>query len=836
MDKASSVVAAVNAGKLPSTQQFNAFLDYLNDVGIAKVEPSANSGLSSQGRVLANDLRGVLDAYKSLANNKNEDNTLQEAIWHLSQGDLTTTEEAQETKDQSLQDLNKIRKSLRTLTTIMWSSYTSEGSALFSDFFSVLRTSLADAAEIVEAQAGAAKESLRNIESEVQEGKRDTLGRDKQRLEEEKDAKVAWQHGMDTVKDAGTGIIGGVQTTSETIAEKSDQTSSRLQNAYSTVWERAQKDPEYREALETLFDLLQKRLDQTIDAASDPNTTLSSFVADPTPEQHIPKALEALKTVVERLAGTSLDPLIQKIRSCANEVVRDQDLKAWFDEFFAFSRKNLGESGYSSSDEAQAKRKELRVRWRTLLEKDQKWQKAVDEVKVEWEKVEQGLKNDEDLNKLKEAHGKLGSDIESGLVEAGNEAQDKAKDAMQTVIDQATWFWQDLFRVYVPKFFAKMRDVPIPRTEYKDPDIEFVIENLDISSFNILPSHVYIRNITDVDIQTSANPAVPSKTQFGGLTHIQLQAVQLELKDVSFWYKDKQASSVQPGEFTGLLGLTLPPKGIDIDLKIRLIPESATGVHSRQHKKRFNTIETASVSISEDVQIDVRDSNHAVFVTLFRPIMVSRLREALQRTLTEQLRAVVSYFDGIAFDISKRQQVFKDTGLGSGASLMGAMWSEIGRLERESREHGIETGWKATGTGIVVEQRMEVPGTGNDLGEGKEIRKTTFAMGAEPQILSGEKRGPLGTGSEPLKDKLQRAGEEMGVDVESMQRSDSRMSVDVPADAAQRAQEVLGEVKDKTQDFVQEGKRQVQGFKNSVERKSELEKQRSGWQSAAFDF
>jgi len=36
-------------------------------------------------------------------------------------------------------------------------------------------------------------------------------------------------------------------------------------------------------------------------------------------------------------------------------------------------------------------------------------------------------------------------------------------------------------------------------------------------------------------------------------------------------------------------------------------------------------------------------------------------------------------------------------------------------------------------------------------------------MGPEPQILSGEKQGPLGTRSEPIKDKLQRVGEKMRV-------------------------------------------------------------------------
>ena len=71
MNKTSSVVAAFEAGKLPSTQQFNSFVEWLSDVGITQIEPSADTGLSSQGRVVANDLRQILYAYKGLANNKN---------------------------------------------------------------------------------------------------------------------------------------------------------------------------------------------------------------------------------------------------------------------------------------------------------------------------------------------------------------------------------------------------------------------------------------------------------------------------------------------------------------------------------------------------------------------------------------------------------------------------------------------------------------------------------------------------------------------------------------------------------------------------------------------
>jgi hypothetical protein len=279
----------------------------------------------------------------------------------------------------------------------------------------------------------------------------------------------------------------------------------------------------------------------------------------------------------------------------------------------------------------------------------------------------------------------------------------------------------------------------------------------------------------------------------------------LTLNDVSFWYRDKTASSITPNEFAGLLGLTLPTKGIDVDLKIRLIPSTihSKSKDSRASLKHFHVIEKATVSISEDVNIEVKESNHPVLMTLFKPIMVMRLKDALERTLSEELRGVVEWVDGVAWDVAKRREVFEDTGLGGGGSLMAALWSELGRLQRERTD---EIGWRATGTGVVVEQ---------DKGEGK--GKSAFAIGAEPQILDGEKRGPLGAGSERLKDKV--VEEAMDVDV-----------------SASGIREVLEDAEGRAKGMVKEGKRQVVGFRKSVERKRELEMSNKGWESASFDF
>ncbi|PPQ72126.1 hypothetical protein CVT26_006866 [Gymnopilus dilepis] len=782
MDKATSVVAAFQAGKLPSTQQANHFIDFL----IAQVEPGKEQ-LTGQGRVLLDDLIDVLRAYQHLSTAKNSDNLLQEAVWHLTEGDLTVAPGSDESKERALNDLNATRDALRNALNIVWASASSEGSSLFEEFFSVMRLSLADAAEVVENQAGRAKESLRQTEDEVKEGRRDALGRDKQRLEEEKDPQVAWEHKMDTVKQAGSTAIGTHQDTKATAQEKQERASARLQDAFWRITDRAKSDPEYRQSLDKVFEVLQVRFNKSVDLAADPNTSLADFVADPTPEQHVPKALEQFRTLLERLANTSLEPVIQHLRTCAFSISKDQDVRAWFNDSFALARKNLAEPDYARSDECQAKRREMRDRWEALLNKDAKWKEAIDGLNVELDKISSGLANDPELNRLKDAHAKLGQDIQQQFIEAGLNVAD------QGALEQVTWFWQDLFKVYIPKFLSKMRDVPIPRTEYKDAEIEFVIENLDISSINILPSHVYIRNVTDIDIKTADTTSKPSTTAVGTLTHVNIKAIQMALKDVSFWYKDKESSGMQPGEFSGLLGLTLPPQGIEMDLQLRLIGAGAHGPASRDAKKRFSSVERAHVSISDDVQIAVKQSNHKVLTTLFKPMVKKRLVAALEKTLSEQVQAMVDWADTIAYDVAQRKRVFEDAGLGTGGSLMGAIWSEIGRLQKTGT---IDV--RMTGTGLVA----------HHVEKGKEL-----AMGVEPQILSGDKHGPLATGAEPVQQKAQRVGQQYGVNPEDMN-----------VDPREGAQGVL-----------REGKKRAAEFERNVDKKKKMEMSQSGWQSSAFD-
>jgi len=69
---------------------------------------------------------------------------------------------------------------------------------------------------------------------------------------------------------------------------------------------------------------------------------------------------------------------------------------------------------------------------------------------------------------------------------------------------------------------------------------------------------------------------------------------------------------------------------------------------------------------------------------------------------------------------------------------MAAIWSEVGRLEREGGEGPVEKDWKAIGTGLVVEQKTVLET--NEVGEASQVWKTQLAMGMGEELGANKGR------------------------------------------------------------------------------------------------
>jgi hypothetical protein len=318
-----------------------------------------------------------------------------------------------------------------------------------------------------------------------------------------------------------------------------------------------------------------------------------------------------------------------------------------------------------------------------------------------------------------------------------------------------------------------------------------VLENLDISSIGLLPANVFIRNITDVEI--AAPTEGKSTTAVGALTHVHVKGLQLKLSELSFYYHDLTAT-VGPKEFIGLAEITLPPEGIDVDIKVRTIPNTTAGLAERAERKRFLRIDHVVVHVSDDVDVRVTESNHPVLLTVFRPLLTARLRSALQTTLSANIQSALDGVDEFFWDTFARAEVFEDAGLARGPALAAAWWSEIGRLQRT--QGGLFSGWRTTGSGIVR--------NGGDAG---------VALGGEPQVLGPEKHGPKGTLAQPLKERAREAGVDVDVGVSAEH-------------IAGAGKDVVGKAK--------EGLRKVRTFEEKIAEKQKEEGSTPGWESSAF--
>jgi len=165
---------------------------------------------------------------------------LQEVLWHLSEGDYKDTRiEAMDT-DEASADLESFRSAIRTLLHILWTNLSGEGSVLLNDFASFARLAMADLAGAIESQAAYAKESLRELDTEVQQGERDNLGRRRKSPEEieqerEEDTKAKFEKTMDTAKEVGSKAIGVGQDVKATAEDVAARTRARLQETYYNV-------------------------------------------------------------------------------------------------------------------------------------------------------------------------------------------------------------------------------------------------------------------------------------------------------------------------------------------------------------------------------------------------------------------------------------------------------------------------------------------------------------------------------------------------------------------------------------------------------------------------
>lgn len=106
-------------------------------------------------------------------------------------------------------------------------------------------------------------------------------------------------------------------------------------------------------------------------------------------------------------------------------------------------------------------KKDLQKRWKEISDTQsgasgQKWSRDVEVLKKEVKEFEGRLGEDKELGRVRKAHDKFAGDLEEMMINATGTG-------MQLALDQASWMWQDLFNVYLPRAMNMVQSIPIPR-------------------------------------------------------------------------------------------------------------------------------------------------------------------------------------------------------------------------------------------------------------------------------------------------------------------------------------------------------------------------------------
>jgi Family of unknown function (DUF5923) len=188
-------------------------------------------------------------------------------------------------------------------------------------------------------------------------------------------------------------------------------------------------------------------------------------------------ALTNLKTLLERFAnGTSSDDFFDALNQIYRDADKDEELSQWFKNCDQYIRRCLREQGYIIQPVANDDFNTLYDHGRYLLREKYKTHtdRILDEIKYFGNQFDEDPQN----HAFGEAVQKLFLDL--GQDEGG-----------QSVFKPH--LLKDVTEVILPEVLETIHYVPLPRMEYADPKVDFIVENLIVESDNLAPNILEFR-------------------------------------------------------------------------------------------------------------------------------------------------------------------------------------------------------------------------------------------------------------------------------------------------------------------------------------------------------
>ncbi|OLL24822.1 hypothetical protein NEOLI_003498 [Neolecta irregularis DAH-3] len=647
---------ALSCGLMPNTDQIIAHIEYIFHTGILDVR---NRRLSSDGRAFIRDFRAWLESLQALFAEKNGDDKFQEMIFHARNAELDIENVHLKSSIKGKfgqKEHSAAYYQLQNLSGLLCSN--PEFRKLLSDSTILIRDMFADAAGFVaenaEEAAGrdrASNEELEKIEKpakpgdeakefEVPSGK-DLV--DKTRLFKEPKGKA---------KRSKNDVLEYLKA--KFPKQRQDNIINRMKKMISDI----QQNADFSDAVEFILALGQKYVDRTIAAAEGAKEGIEQVETN----DHFDLALANAKALILSFAGgNDLGGIQVVLNRVITHVRNDRKLKQFFSDIYDYFLRMASESGFVTSDEADAQAHELYQRGQDLLFDNEKYKKDMENLMDEVSDLVDAFRNDKTMNRTKYLSRKVTNDI----------VNEKGAIKRQVLVD--------LFDVVMPKMISLIKYIPIPRIEYQDRNIDLVLENLVFESDSFLPYRIHIDSYNAVDFVN----AYSFTSEYKNITTVRVEGLSAYIKDVSF-YANKKTGLLR-FEDKGFADVFMDGQGCDVEIILE---------HNADDGGESAYFHVHSVTVKvHKFKYAIRGASHSFLATFLEPFLRPFIKRSIAQSLQNYLRQTFERFDTKAYEFFERVRVASvaNNGQASPEAWLRAVFSK-GRKAAKRQSYVIGTG------------------------------------------------------------------------------------------------------------------------------------------------
>ncbi|KAG0351987.1 hypothetical protein BG005_008538 [Podila minutissima] len=396
-----------------------------------------------------------------------------------------------------------------------------------------------------------------------------------------------------------------------------------------------QAEPQYQHAIDSIMNLVGTWRQRAQKPADNIAVETNKVVQDP----NVETATVEFKVILQRWAqGHDLDPIIQLIQNMWTKTQIDPELSQYVDNVSSFLTKAVREPNYVTS---------------TAINLDA-------EVLIDNSQTLFNVKYKPDMDALfDEGHvfiTKLNSDPRSKEVAANFQ-----KFATHLCYDRhgdlafKPHLFDDFRYVVVPALMESFQFIPIPRIEYSDLKIDLMIDNMILTSTDLLPRlfEMNMNNTMRMVPRGNANRALDAnKHDF----NVVLQGVEANVRNVNYYVKTKEGFRF---EDRGIADVLISKKGMDIHVMGRKTP-SDTEIPS------LITVDSVKVKIHA-LSMKMRKSKHPILYVFAQPFIKTIVKKAIAHAIETQIREAMTSGDkALATSI-------RDTRIKTGKNTFGAI-------------------------------------------------------------------------------------------------------------------------------------------------------------------